>query len=288
MFPGGLARRIPSALRRLGFRFVGETAEGARLIAEKSFSQDSGSICSACPAVVNYVEKYRPELTGELIKAVSPMVAHARMIKSKNPGCAVVFIGPCAAKKQEAHRPENEGTVDVVLMYSEFSEWLKAEDIQLEECAESSFDTFGEIGDARLFPIQGGMLKSGGILCDGTDESVLHMSGAEDVIGMLGGKPSSLHGKIVEPLFCKGGCVGGPAFGGDTPLFERRARVIEYARSMGKRDSLHGKTEIPTLPVFIPSAPPEEDVSESQINKILEGTGKGDPALRLNCGACGY
>ncbi len=61
LFSGKLAGRIPSALRQLGFGMVFEyCAEGASYITEKSFSADEkGTICTACPAVVTYIEKYR-------------------------------------------------------------------------------------------------------------------------------------------------------------------------------------------------------------------------------------
>lgn len=101
--------KLPSALRQLGFQYVSETAEGAKRITEESFkSTTGGHLCTACPAVVEYVEKYRPEHIGVMIPIVSPMVAHGRLLKQRlGEDWAVVFIGPCAAKKQEAARPEN-------------------------------------------------------------------------------------------------------------------------------------------------------------------------------------
>jgi iron only hydrogenase large subunit-like protein len=231
-----LIRRLPSALRRLGFKFVCETAEGAKYVTDKSFEKPlsgiTGSVCTACPAVVGYVEKYRPDYIGALIPVVSPMIAHGRLIKEKHPGCGVIFIGPCAAKKQEILRPENAGAVDVVLTFAELAEWFESENIQLENCTESSFDRFYAIGEARLFPIQGGMLKTGGIHSDGTQADVLHVSGAEDVMGLFADN-ADFEGMLIEPLFCKGGCVGGPCFGGADDagpnLFNRREKVIRYA-----------------------------------------------------------
>ena len=295
MFTGTLVSRLPSALRRLGFQFVGETAEGAKYVAEKSFMPpQTGSICTACPAVVNYVEKYQPDYTDALIPVVSPMVAHSRMIKEKHPGCAVIFIGPCAAKKQEIQKPGNAGIVDVVLTFTELLEWFSSENIQLEDCSESGFDQIYEIGDARLFPIQGGMLKTAGIVSDGTQADVLHISGAEDVIGLFSGHPD-LEGKLIEPLFCSGGCIGGPCFGSDESpadgknLFARRESIIRYAAQSKKKG---GIAPLPLIirhnTEFIPDKQKQVKVSENQINKILEQTGKINPVHQLNCGACGY
>ncbi len=290
-FGQGSASRLPSALRRLGFRHVGETARGAKYITDKSFANDGqGGICTACPAVVNYIETYRPDMIDALIPVVSPMIAHARLLKAEYPGCAVVFIGPCAAKKQEALRPENAGAVDAVLTFVELKEWLAEEQIRLENCAESAFENSGEIGAARLFPIQGGMLKTGGISSDVESASIVHVSGVTDVMDLLQNATPNWKYQYVEPLFCKGGCVGGPAIATDSNLLSRRQDVIAYANKApapDKKDTTEVAYNAAFSPVSIDSEmgnPP----SAKEIQKILELTGKSNPATQLNCGACGY
>ena len=294
LFPGPLSRRLPSALRKLGFKFVCETAEGAKYITDQSFAGPrKGGISTACPAVVSYVEKYRPEYIEALIPVVSPMIAHGRMIKEKNPGCAVIFIGPCAAKKQEILKPGNDSAIDAALTFAELSEWLLAENIQVENCSEGGFDRFYEAGEARLFPIQGGMLKTGGLHCDGTQPDILHISGAEDVMCLFLDNPD-FKGKLIEPLFCKGGCISGPCFEGKkTPavggLFTRRENVIRYAaRAAMENDAAPPAPTISHQAFFALDKQKQEEVSEAQINKILERIGRIDPADQLDCGACGY
>jgi iron only hydrogenase large subunit-like protein/uncharacterized Fe-S cluster-containing protein len=294
MFPGALSRRIPSALRQLGFKYVSETAEGAKYVTEQSFTTpQKGSICTACPAVVNFIEKYHNEYLEALVPVVSPMIAHGRMLKEQHADCAVIFIGPCAAKKQEILRPENNGAIDVVLTFSELSQWLLSENILLENCSESNFDQFYETGVARLFPLLGGMLRTGGIHSDGTQADVLHISGADDIMELFAENPN-LDGKLIEPLFCKGGCVGGPCFGNEESgtyghnLFTRRENVIRYADIASKNDKTFPKRKIHHLPNFILNEQKQEEVSENQIHKVLELTGKISPEHQLNCGACGY
>lgn len=292
LFSGGLAGRLPSALRLLGFHHVSETAEGAKYITDKSLSpKQQGSLCTACPAVVNYIEKYKPELLDILIPVVSPMVAHGRLLKTYHPNCAVVFIGPCAAKKQEAKRPENKDAVDVALTFSELQNWLNEEDIHLENCPESDFENIGEIGHSRLFPLQGGMLKTGGVNSDGTDPDIIHVSGADDVIGLLNSKDTNWRYKYVEPLFCKGGCINGPALASEKNLFERRLNLIDYVKSAASIDEVLQRTEITYTTAFSDEsarALASTAITEDQINKILERTGKINPVFQLNCGACGY
>jgi len=294
MFPGALSRRIPSALRQIGFKYVSETAEGAKYVTEQSFAApQKGSICTACPAVVNLIEKYHSEYLDALIPVVSPMIAHGRIIKEQQPDCAVIFIGPCAAKKQEILRPENAGAIDVVITFTELLQWLSSENIQIENCSESSFDQFYDTGDARLFPIQGGMLKTGSIQNDGTQANVIHLSGAEDILELFSGN-IDLDGKLIEPLFCKGGCIGGPCYGNNEEksavqnLFTRRESVIRYAEAAKKNDKKFPSREINYQPAFALDDQKQAEVTENQIHKVLELTGKIDPELQLNCGACGY
>ncbi len=291
LFGGERAARLPAGLRRLGFAHVSETAEGAAKITAESFKDaHRGGICTACPAVVNYVEMYRPEYTDLLIRVVSPMVAHGRMLKERyGAECAVVFIGPCAAKKSEALRPENRDAVDAALTFTELLQWMEEEAVDLGQCSESAFESGEYDLRARLFPLQGGMLKTGDIACDGTEDDVLHLSGAEDVMGLLAVPAAQWRYHVVEPLFCSGGCVGGPGFPREKNVYERRRGVIDYARHAGDTAAVGGGQAVPLAAAFTGSgAALPEDVSESQINEVFKATGKLDPAFQLNCGACGY
>jgi len=285
--------RLPSALKQLGFQYVSETAEGAKLITEESFkSTTGGNLCTACPAVVDYIEKYRPEHMETMIPVVSPMVAHGRLLKTRlGEEWAVVFIGPCAAKKQEAARPENRDAIDWVLTFTELIQWMEDENIRLDMCPESEFESFGVLDEARLFPLQGGMLKTGGIECDGTSPDVIHISGSEDVQSILDLSPREWKYQVVEPLFCAGGCINGPGFPKDRNLFSRKQAVISYAeKTKNKEIKERESSDINFNTAFSPQEGTlhQDEVSESRIREILESTGKSDPESQLNCGACGY
>lgn len=292
VFDGWRSMRLPSALRRLGFHYVSETAEGAKLVTEESLrNKEKGNICTACPAVVNYIEKYRPDFVDVLIPVVSPMIAHGRLLKKRlGPEYAVVFIGPCAAKKLEAVRPENAGAIDAVLTFDELLQWLEEEKIELTTCSESGFESFGEIDNARLFPLQGGLLKTGGIECDGTSLDVVHLSGSENVMKMLDIPASKWSYSIVEPLFCSGGCIAGPGISTDKNIFLRMQDIITYASkaTVIKASDIDRTIDCQTCFAADGKALENIGVDEGTINQILETTGKNNPELQLNCGACGY
>lgn len=290
LFSGWSARRLPSALRLLGFSYVSETAEGAQLVSEDTLKLlDKGNIATACPAAVNYIEKYKPELISQLLPIVSPMIAHGRIIKKRlGPDTKVVFIGPCAAKKQEALRPELKDAVDEVLTFVELIAWLEEEEVNVASCPESDFDNAGDYRKARLYPLQSGLLKTCDLETDIDSSEILHISGPDELISLF---DSDMHKKykLIEPMFCSGGCINGPAFPGDQNLFMKKQALLDYAQ----------RTKVPNMVVIRPEASTQttfnyeeavrfQDVSESQIQQVLERTGKGELIQQLNCGACGY
>ncbi|MEN6498611.1 MAG: [Fe-Fe] hydrogenase large subunit C-terminal domain-containing protein, partial [Thermoguttaceae bacterium] len=243
--------------------------------------------CSACPAVVRYIELYRPELTPNLAPVVSPMIAHAKHIHEElGDDVKVVFIGPCIAKKAEAERTEHDGLIDTVLTFDELVEWFQREGIDLTACEESSFDEEPE-GDARLFPLEGGCVRTAGWTTDLLAGDVIVASGFDEVGTALNGLGEAGSPRVVEPLFCPQGCINGPAMGIARNVFVRRSDVLEYASSYPIRPP--GPGRYPQLTTkFRVSLEKEPEITEDQIRRVLEMTGKAREEDQLNCGACGY
>ena len=246
-------------------------------------------MCSACPAVVSYVEKYMSGHTGLLTNVNSPMIAHAKIIKAQHSDAKVVFIGPCIAKKGEAIQKKYEGIVDAVLTFDELNKWLESEDIKLGELPESNFDGVGAARAAKLFALPGGMLETAGYSSQQISAAYVHTSGAENVKMILDAAVKSREMEVLEPLFCPGGCIGGPGITSDMNIFERKAAIMRYA----KKDSSFSNLikEIPQVELdtdFTPEILKESEISEQQILDCYEATGKFNKELRLDCGACGY
>ncbi|MHB0999555.1 MAG: [Fe-Fe] hydrogenase large subunit C-terminal domain-containing protein [Armatimonadota bacterium] len=287
-------KRLASALRRLGFSYVGETAIGAYHVANEteriiSSHKESSHICTACPAIVSYVEHYEPDKVDMLVPVVSPMLAHAQHIRIKlGESAKVIFIGPCVAKKSEAERPENKGIIDCVLTFSELMEWFEREGINLSACEESRFDEEPQ-GDARFFPLVGGSIKTACMSTDVLDSDVVSASGIQEVQEVLGSITPSGPPIVVEPLFCPQGCVNGPALHTERNIYQRRREVLEYA---GDNPGAQPPAEPDYGSLITRFKPAKIDegnaVKEDEIQEVLEQTGKGSPENQLNCGACGY
>ncbi|MEI8011610.1 MAG: [Fe-Fe] hydrogenase large subunit C-terminal domain-containing protein [Candidatus Omnitrophota bacterium] len=282
--------RIPAALRRLGFSHVAETAVGAYLVAEKTAAcvQDPAKtyICTACPAVVSYIEKYDPGMVGNLVPVVSPMIAHARHIRAKFTNVKVVFIGPCVAKKAEAERPEFAGLVDCVLTFDELDEWFKLRGIDLATCEDSAFDE-QPAGKSRLFPVEGGSMATAAFETSVLDEKLLFISGFDAMKNVFEEAAKGAFPRIIEPLLCLYGCVNGAGISRSGNVVDRRARIIRYARENPGVDPVKSKG-VDLKTAFGAQTCAGMTVSENDMRAVLEKTGKAREENRLNCGACGY
>lgn len=286
--------RIPSLLRKLGFTYISETAEAAYYTAietEKYFAEKCAGIClaTACPSFVDYVEKYQPEKVNNLTQVISPMIAHGKRIKEKlGAQTKVVFIGPCLAKKREAERVEYKGIVDAALTFTELLEWIEEEKIDLKMLETSEFDE-KVVGEARLYPLTGGMSKTASLATDNLNTSVYSISGLErikDAIKSFSNKNTPV---LIEPLVCAFGCVNGPGQPKAENIFARRESVINYSKKKYTENENIPVCETNLIASFNHNAAiREKDFTEEQVRQIFEQTGKLQEEDRLNCGACGY
>ena len=282
-------KRLASALRDIGFTIIEETAVGAYPSARDSLkhieSEPSRShIASACPAVIDYIEKYRSQNVQQIIPVNSPMLAHAKMIKSAyGPDVKVVFVGPCIAKKQEALRNENIAFIDGVLTFTELKEIFEMKKIYLKSCEESSFDRT-PYGYARLFPLEGGMLKTASLGTDLLSENISAVSGFDGICESLESIDSN-HPQIIEPLFCRSGCINGPCSGTDSTISEMRKQVLLQEPS---KDEQNPKTPSLRAKFRKQSIEKTNTPDEQTIQSIYAKTGKASLENQLNCGACGY
>lgn len=155
--------QMVTALKKLGFYKVEETAFGAEIISrlyeeEISKSKNKNIITSCCPSSNYLIERYYPELISDIIPVVSPMIAHGKIIKEieeDNP--YVVFIGPCLAKKAEAE--DVSGSIDSVITFSELDEWLKKENINFHALSPQNFDRISS-SRGQAYPLGGSLFKS--------------------------------------------------------------------------------------------------------------------------------
>ena len=324
LYPSWQRTRIASVLRQLGFSYVAETAVGAFYVAKATADYiykhpHEPIICSSCPATNELIKRYHHEWVRYMLPVVSPMVAHAKYIRRKlGPNTKVVFLGPCTAKKAEAALYDGDGKVDCVITFDELHQWLEREGIVISSCEESDFDDQPR-GAARLFPLEGGCVRTAGWSAEHLDAKMLAVSGYQRVINAF---EEMRPGQVVEPLFCRLGCASGPAngIGEKSGGYESRFDIIVYneecdnRKKFGKQLGMskfnrtlqsNDASELPEVSneeltddereflatLYFKHEPIEiarKKITEEQIREVLEKTGKPNPENQLNCGACGY
>lgn len=292
-WPGATLGQMITALRQLGFAHVSQTSVGAALVS-RAYQQllDRGRILAnpllttACPAVVRLVELYYPDLVPLLAPVASPLLVHARLLKSYYPGCQVVFIGPCLAKKEEAARPQNAGLVDGVLLYSEVKNWLQEEGINPAALPASEWCELDQ-DLAALYPAAGGILK----YLNAEGQLLLEASGLEQVRDLLEGLrlEGMSSATLVECNACSGGCLDGPGMPREESLLKRKERLQEFQAALPQQKM--EKKAFPSVATDCDYRPnPIKVIKHSQedIERVLSKIGKTTPEAELNCGACGY
>jgi iron only hydrogenase large subunit-like protein len=161
-FPSVRAGQLIHALKKLGFFAVSETALGAQHVSASVLELMRGDpgqvwISSACPVVVDFVAKYHPECQSNISALLSPLLTHCKMLRAHyGDEIAIVFVGPCIAKKKEAE--EHPELLDVVLTFEDLENWLDEENINLPMLIDSEDDRFAleEAREGALYPIEGG------------------------------------------------------------------------------------------------------------------------------------
>ena len=227
--------QVISGMKQLGFHTVVEAALGADIVAyaeSKELAEKGFLTSSCCPAFVDYVNKAYPQLKDLVSHNLSPMAAIAKYIKEKNPGCKVVFIGPCTAKKMEVQKEQVREYVDNCMTFEELQALFDSKDIDITTLGEDVLDNASYFG--RIFARSGGLsdavaqgLKEHGLTdfelkavpCDGIEACKM---------ALMKKSRNVLDGNFIEGMACTGGCIGGA--GCLTHGEKNKAEVDKYGR----------------------------------------------------------
>jgi two-component system, NtrC family, sensor kinase len=294
-FPQWRPLQVVAAIRQLGFAQVWEVALGADGVSKAYVSlveQDvmPTVISSTCPAVVNYIEKYYPELLFVMAPIVSPMVAVARLLRETAAADArVIFIGPCIAKKKEMFDAKVTGVIDEVLTYNELMAFFEEQGIDAAQCSDSPFDgPTAELG--RAFPLSGGLLESAAMQYGVLRQEVMVTEGQERVVEAIQKTAEGkMEARFLDLLFCEG-CINGPQMANQLSVFIRRDKVIHFVQERQERPQTTKEifANVYLGREFTFESLPLLTADEAEIHRVLAITGKQVEEDELNCGACGY
>jgi iron only hydrogenase large subunit-like protein len=233
-------------MKTLGFHRVVEVAVGADLCTieeakdflEKVPGEQNYMATSCCPAWHSMIEKQFPSEMGKISMTLTPMVFTARMMKKDYPGCKVVFVGPCAAKKLEAIRTDVRSDVDFVLTFEELNGMFEAKEINF-ETIEGTIPLNKGTAAGRGFAVAGGVAGAVEKLIHETNPDVevktARAEGLRDCKKlMMLAKAGKYNGYLLEGMACPGGCVAGA---GTLLPVDLAAKVVGRYQSEADSDS---------------------------------------------------
>ena len=210
-----------AAMKQLGFARVVEVAVGADMCTieeakdflEKVPKEQKYMATSCCPAWHSMIYKLFPGETKNISMTLTPMVFTARLMKKKYPGCKVVFVGPCAAKKLEAIRADIRSDVDFVLTFEELQGMFQAKEIDF-ETIEPMYDLNEGTAAGRGFAVSGGVAKAVADLAEkenpGLEVKTARAEGLRECRKLMAmAKAGKYNGYLLEGMACPGGCIAG-------------------------------------------------------------------------------
>ena len=228
--------KLVTAMKLLGFDSVVEVAIGADMCTieeakdflEKVPAEQDYMATSCCPAWHSMIDKLFPSEKNKISMTLTPMVFTARLMKKEHPGCKVVFVGPCAAKKLEAIREDIRSDVDFVLTFEELMGMFEAKEIDFAAIPESEGLNEGTSA-GRGFAVAGGVAQAVANLVKeqnpGLEVKTARAEGLRDCRKlMMMAKAGKYKGYLLEGMACPGGCVAGA---GTILPIDKAAKFVE-------------------------------------------------------------
>ncbi|TFG81983.1 MAG: chemotaxis protein, partial [Spirochaetales bacterium] len=314
-FPGQY-RRFLGWLKKLGVSACFDVSFGAELTVKSYLHHVATAkpplvIAQPCPAIVSYIEVYRPELLRYLAPADSPMLHTVKMIQAYYPdyaGYKVLVVSPCAAKKREF---QETGIGDYNVTIRSFKDILEKRKIDLAQQPEADFDN-PPAERAVLFSSPGGLMRTAIRDAPGLQSGIRKIEGADLIYRYLDTLAESVE-KGINPLLidclnCEYGCNAGPGtLNQDKSPDEIERAIEELSNERRRRYSGKGGSDRvarkKVAKVLSKYWKPGQYIrsyvdrasnyvlrmpTDAQLKEIYAAMLKDVEADHLNCAACGY
>ncbi|OHD80264.1 MAG: hypothetical protein A3J97_07270 [Spirochaetes bacterium RIFOXYC1_FULL_54_7] len=314
-FPGQY-RQFMGWLKSLGVSACFDVSFGAELTVKSYLNHITANkpalvVAQPCPAIVSYIEIFRPEILPHLAPADSPMLHTIKMIRDYYPGhkdSKVLIVSPCAAKKREF---VETGMGDYNVTIRSFKDLLDKRKINLANQPEADFDN-PPAERAVLFSSPGGLLRTAIREVPDIQSMARKIEGPELVYHYLDSLPASvakgINPLLVDCLNCEFGCNAGPGtlnqdkspddieypvekrsvesqqlYGGRKGSDRTAARKLKKVLAKFWKPGQYDRTYINRSANYHLAKP-----GDSQLKVIYDSMLKQTQEDHLNCAGCGY
>jgi iron only hydrogenase large subunit-like protein len=211
-------KRFLGYLKSLGIKEIYDVSLGAdittwaylKAIEEKHLDS---VIAQPCPAIVNYIEKYRHDIVSKLAPVHSPMMCTAIYLKKymgvKDRLC---FLSPCIAKTAEINDKNTYGYIEYNVTFKKLLEKVHSQSIRLEAYEEKDFKAAAwSLGE--IYSMPGGLREN--VHHYNKTAFVKQVEGSELAYHYLDEYSRRVNEHkalplLVDILNCSHGCNGGP------------------------------------------------------------------------------
>ena len=288
--------------------FGADICTWAYLKAIKENNLDS-VIAQPCPAIVNYIEKYSPQLIPKLAPIHSPTLCTAvYMKKYSHVDDRIAFLSPCIGKVDEFADPNTNSYVTYNVTYKKIQDYIDHNRIHLNNYEERDFDDIG-CGLGLTFSRPGGLRENVDFHVPGA--WVRQVEGREhayDYLDFYKGRVSSNQKLplLIDILNCSHGCNIGTATCKHINIDDTDHATNILKNEVIKKKSKKGvfKQSYPLFDLFNKNLKLNDFVrhysdkselvrimepNKSEYNKVFNQLHKNtEESQNIDCPACGY
>jgi iron only hydrogenase large subunit-like protein len=268
-------------------------------------------ISQPCPAIVSYVEIYRPELIPYLAPADSPMLHTVKMIKEFYPqyrNYKIAVISPCIAKKREF---AETGLADYNVTMLGLINHIEQKRIDIQSFPDVEYKG-PQAERAVTFSSPGGLLDTAERFIPGIRRDTRKIEGVHTIYQYLSGvaenlkKPGIEFPLLIDCLNCENGCNGGPGTGNagktidelESPI-RKRSKELEKRLNPKQQEKLYKKYHKLLNAYWKPGLYNRnyQDLSgnniikrpnEAELKDVYRSLKKSSEKDIIDCTACGY
>lgn len=271
-----------------------------------------GGISQPCPAVVNYIEHYEPELISKLVPIHSPMMCTAIYAKKyMKITDKLAFISPCIAKKKEITDPNTHGYITYNLTFEHLMAYVRKHNI-----TGSIVKDEIEYGLGSIYPMPGGLKENVYWFC-GEDMFIRQVEGEKRAYEFLKNYKKRIRDGeslpfMVDILNCDRGCLYGTGIeeskSNSEDTYYQLQKIKEKSKKSGmfhpfskhmspkvRLHMLNAKFAKLNLSDFMRSYTDKSRTvslrkpTDAELQLVYKRMGKNTYEERtINCGACGY
>lgn len=306
-------------LKSLGVEAVFDVSFGAELTTKSyvEYIKNKNPDCvisQPCPALVSFIETYRPELIKYLAPADSPMLHCAKMIKefyTKYTGYKIAAISPCYAKRREF---DETGICDYNVTMRSIQSYMEEKNIRLDSFPKVEYENpAAERG--VLYSTPGGLMRTAERFIPSISEKTRKIEGNPKVFLYLAKFSEANKNKkpcftLIDCLNCENGCNEGAGTTNkgmhldemesfvENRMHDRRSYWEQKGHSKKSalkklnkaidefwKPGLYDRTYVDRSAYFHQKI---KEPSQEEIQKIYRDMYKKTKSDILNCGACGY